>query len=244
MLKFFQKDTRKKNFLFFLFFACSWQHRYCSACKRTSAQDTEDQVCILTPPCQFSLSSPHRHTSPGISRWGIWRALNLSRCGKAHVSRRRQKPCVCCRPAVCRNGTAGFSPYIYSMLNKYCFWRKKKKYFIFFGNSGLAGPVTELRTWILAHVQSWTRKLWFMKDTTMLPKDGIPRPGWPSWKDCYKRSDHEQSGCPSVRRLLDVCGESETPSTPGGGELMFNESLPSFFGSSFSHCIQSSRASS
>ena len=117
MLKFFQKDTRKKNFLFFLFFACSWQHRYCSACKRTSAQDTEDQVCILTPPCQFSLSSPHRHTSPGISRWGIWRALNLSRCGKAHVSRRRQKPCVCCRPAVCRNGIAGFSPYIYSMIS-------------------------------------------------------------------------------------------------------------------------------
>lgn len=136
------------------------------------------------------------------------------------------------------------SCYIYSMLNKYCFWRKKKKYFIFFGNSGLAGPVTELRTWILAHVQNWTRKFWFTKDTTMLPKDGIPRPGWPSWKDCYKRSDPEQSGCPSVRRLLDVCGESETPSTPGGGELMFNESLPSFFGSSFSHCIQSSRASS
>ena len=43
--------------------------------------------------------------------------------------------------------------------------------------------------------------------------DGRPRPGLPSGKECCKQSDPEQSGCPSVRRLLDVYGESETPST-------------------------------
>ena len=43
--------------------------------------------------------------------------------------------------------------------------------------------------------------------------DGRPRPGLPSGEDCCKQSDPEQSGCPSVRRLLDVYGESETPST-------------------------------
>lgn len=34
------------------------------------------------------------------------------------------------------------------------------------------------------------------------------------------------SGCPSARRLLDVYGESETPSTSGEGEHKFTESLP------------------
>ena len=43
--------------------------------------------------------------------------------------------------------------------------------------------------------------------------DGRPRPGLPSGKDCCKQSDPEQFGCPSVRRLLDVYGELETPST-------------------------------
>ena len=43
--------------------------------------------------------------------------------------------------------------------------------------------------------------------------DGRPRPGLPSGKDCCKQSDPEQFGCPSVLRLLDVYGESETPST-------------------------------
>ena len=41
-----------------------------------------------------------------------------------------------------------------------------------------------------------------------------------------RQSDHEQFGCPSVRRLLDVYGESETPSTSGEGEHKFTESLP------------------
>lgn len=40
--------------------------------------------------------------------------------------------------------------------------------------------------------------------------DGRPRPTF---------------GCPSVLRLLDVYGESETPSTSGEGERKFTESL-------------------
>ena len=43
--------------------------------------------------------------------------------------------------------------------------------------------------------------------------DGRPRSGLPSEEECCKQSDPEQFGCPSVLRLLDVCGESETPST-------------------------------
>ena len=43
--------------------------------------------------------------------------------------------------------------------------------------------------------------------------DGRPRPGLPSGEECCKQSDPEQLGCPSVLRLLDVCGESETQST-------------------------------
>ena len=43
--------------------------------------------------------------------------------------------------------------------------------------------------------------------------DGRPRPGLPSGKECGKQSDPEQFGCPSVLRLLNVYGESETPST-------------------------------
>ena len=43
--------------------------------------------------------------------------------------------------------------------------------------------------------------------------DGRPRPGLPSGKEYCKQSDPEQFGCPSVRRLLDAYGESETPST-------------------------------
>ena len=43
--------------------------------------------------------------------------------------------------------------------------------------------------------------------------DGRPRPGLPSGKECCKQSDPEQFGCPSVLRLLDVYGESETTST-------------------------------
>ena len=114
---FLRKIWKRKTFLFFFF--CLQSAVLLPFClQKTSARDTENQVCILTPPCQFSLSPPHHHTSPGISRWGIWRALNLPRCGKAHISRHRQKPCVCCRSVVYRNGITGFSPYIYSMKKK------------------------------------------------------------------------------------------------------------------------------
>lgn len=43
--------------------------------------------------------------------------------------------------------------------------------------------------------------------------DGRPRPGLPSGEECCKQSDPEQFGCPSILRLLDVYGESETQST-------------------------------
>ena len=58
--------------------------------------------------------------------------------------------------------------------------------------------------------------------------DGRPRPGLPSGEECCKQSDPEQLGCPSVLRLLDVCGESETPSTSGEGErkFIFNLVIP------------------
>ena len=46
-----------------------------------------------------------------------------------------------------------------------------------------------------------------------LSMDGRPRPGFLSGKECCKQSDPEQSGCPSILRLLDVYGESETTST-------------------------------
>ena len=54
--------------------------------------------------------------------------------------------------------------------------------------------------------------------------DGRPRPGLPSGKECCKQSDPEQSGCPSVRRLLDMYVEPETPSMSGEGERKFTES--------------------
>ena len=56
--------------------------------------------------------------------------------------------------------------------------------------------------------------------------DGRPRPGLPSGEECCKQSDPEQFGCPPVRRLLDVYGESEAPSTSGEGERKFTESFP------------------
>ena len=51
--------------------------------------------------------------------------------------------------------------------------------------------------------------------------DGRPRPGLPSGKECCKQSNTEQLGYPSVRRLLDVHEESETPSMSGEGEHKF-----------------------
>ena len=50
---------------------------------------------------------------------------------------------------------------------------------------------------------------------------GKPRPGLPSSMDGRPRPTF---GCPSVMRLLDVYGESETPSTSGEGEHKFTES--------------------
>ena len=64
-----------------------------------------------------------------------------------------------------------------------------------------------------------------MKLFCMLSMDGRPRPGLPSGKECCKQSNTEQLGCPSVRRLLDVHEESETPSMSGEGERKFTESL-------------------
>ena len=67
---------------------------------------------------------------------------------------------------------------------------------------------------------------WTGKPRPGLPSsmDGRPRPGLPSGKEYCKQSDPEQFGCPSVMRLLDVYGESETPSTSGEGEHKFTES--------------------
>ena len=48
--------------------------------------------------------------------------------------------------------------------------------------------------------------------------DGRLRPGLLSGKECYKQSDPEQFGCPSVLRLLDVYRESKTPSMSGTRE--------------------------
>ena len=56
-------------------------------------------------------------------------------------------------------------------------------------------------------------KLYGWKPKVASSMDGRPRPGLPSGEDCCKLSDPELSGCPSVLRLLDVYGESETPST-------------------------------
>ena len=69
-------------------------------------------------------------------------------------------------------------------------------------------------------------------------KDGRPRPGLPSGKDRGKRSDHdnspfparyqnkyEQFGCPSVLRLFDTRGESETPSVLPHGLRLLHTSL-------------------
>lgn len=43
----------------------------------------------------------------------------------------------------------------------------------------------------------------------MSSMDEGPQPGLPSGEDCRKQPDPEQLGCPLVRRLLDVYGESE-----------------------------------
>lgn len=51
--------------------------------------------------------------------------------------------------------------------------------------------------------------------------DEGPQPGLPSGEDCRKQPDPEQLGCPLVRRLPDVYGESEIPSTSGKGERKF-----------------------
>ena len=71
----------------------------------------------------------------------------------------------------------------------------------------------------------------------------------PSGKECCKQSDPEQFGCPSVLRLLDVYGESETPSTQhrrlrllrssktGEGERKFTESFFLKRGESLFFCI-------
>lgn len=55
----------------------------------------------------------------------------------------------------------------------------------------------------------------------MSSMDEGPQPGLPSGEDCRKQPDPEQLGCPLVRRLLDVYGESEIPSTSGKGERKF-----------------------
>lgn len=85
----FSERYEKEKLFYFSFFCLQSAVLLPFCLQKTSARDTENQVCILTPPCQFSLSPPHHHTSPEFLAEGFEERL-LAALRQSHIPRHRQ----------------------------------------------------------------------------------------------------------------------------------------------------------